>query len=183
MTTVRKRQPRAGGPDVTKLATSFKDFRKLKNIEATAKKEHEALRDQLFMPDLEKHGRPHGENGAHRAIDLPEPVDGYVRLVRRANISSQLDLDAAEKLCADRGVLDEVQSTTITVTGISNADLAALQTVLRKLEKIGTVEQRTDFDQDKLYALHQRDRELITEQELDDLLVEDVRYSFHPEKS
>lgn len=188
MTTVKRRPRAATKPklDVPKLVQTFAEFRRLKVAESTAKSQHEKLRDSELMPALEAYGRAHGETGAHLAIDLPEPVDGFVRLVRRANVSRLFDIEAAEKLAADKGVLDEVQQTTFTLT-VRAEDAAAVRkaiTALQSGSKVGDLElaERTELVQDALYALHQRDRDLITEAELDALIVEDVKYAFFPEK-
>lgn len=185
MTTVKPRKKPASRRrtlDMALVVEAFTAFRAAKRQEAESKTKAEQLRDTL-MPVLEAHGQAHGETGAHQAIVLPEPVDGYVRLVRRANVSRLLDVDAAEKLCADKDVLGEVQTASLTLTGISTDDLDRLRALVPKLEKFGEVKLDVAFDQDKLYALHQRDRDLITEAELDALIVEETRYSFHPERS
>lgn len=187
MTTVRRRSSAVSkttkGPDLGALVKSFTEFRRLKVAETAAKQQHEKLRDEELMPALVAHGQPHGEQGQHLALELPEPIDGFVRIVRRRNVSTSLDIDAAEALAEEKGVLQEVQTGSIRVDGIPADKLAGLEKLIAQLEKVGTVDVKVELDQDKLFAVHQADRERITEAELDKLFVEDVRYSFVPEKS
>lgn len=185
--TVVKRRKGVKQPvlDMKLVIDGFKAFRAARTTEATAKTTAEQLRDQL-MPLLETFGQAHGETGVHRALDLPEPIDGFVRIVRRSNTSQYFDIDAAQALCAKKKVLDDVQTTTITLSFSGTA--AEAQRVMDAvedagLEKMGcTVDAVVYLEQDKVYALHQKSPEVITEADLDSLLVDDVKYSFVPEK-
>jgi hypothetical protein len=185
VTTVKRRRKAADQVDLAPVIASFKEFRQHKNAEAAAKRGYEQLRDKVLMPVLERFGQPWGETGAHRAIELPEEVDGFVRIVRRANTSREFDLDAAEKLCADKGVLEQVQTVNVRMTGIPATKLAELRAALEEagLEDFAPVLIDTKLEQDLVYALHQRDRDLITAAELDELIVEETRYSFFPERA
>lgn len=186
MTTIKKRRAKAPAPafDLQQVVERFTEFRRLKRAEAEAKSQHERIRDEL-MPLLEQHGRAHGETGAHQAIDLPEPVDGLVRLVRRANVSAYFDLDAAEALAEEKGILPEVQTVTLRMEGIPATQLDALQKALKKagLEDFAPVLIDVRVEQDKVYAAHARDPKVITEADLDRLLVEETKFSFFPEKA
>ena len=187
MTTVTRRTPRKKrGPDITELAAAFAEFRRLKNAETEAKRQHEKLRDDVLMPALVEYGEPHGEKGQHLAIPLPEPIDGLVRLVRRANTSTYIDVDKAEELATALGVLDEVQAGTVTFTYTGTpAEAEKVAKALRKagVEEHAPVLEHVAFSQDRLYAFHQANRDVITEQDIDDLLVTEVKYAFFPERS
>lgn len=186
MTTVKKKRAKAAAaPDLGDLVAKFASFRAQKDLEAAAKKEHEKLRDEVLMPALVKFGQPHGERNVHLAIELPEPVGGFRRLVRRANTSRLLDIDAAEALLKSKGILQEAQTITITVTGIPGNSLAEAEAFAEEFGDMEGVTAKVDvrFDQDKLYALHQRDRDTVTEAELDGLIVKETTYAFFPEKT
>lgn len=186
MTTVQKPRSRrraAGEAALAPVFEAFSRFRELKKAEALAKQGHETLRDEKLMPALEKYGEAHGENGQHLAIPLPEPIDGFTRLVRRANTSTYINIDRAEALAEERGFLPHIQTTTVTVR-VPAERLPAMAKLIASLEKLEGAEVFTTtlFDQDRLYAYHQAHRDQLTEQEMDSLLDSDTRYSFHPEK-
>lgn len=188
MTVVKRRSSASKKKPTLNMALvieGFRGFRAAKNTEATAKATAEELRDKL-LPVVETFGVAHGEHGQHQAIELPEPVDGYVRLVRRKNVSQFFDLDAAERLAADKGVLEDVQTTSITLTFAGTAAEAhELMRVLKHndVESMGAaIVADVRVEQEKVYALHQRQPKVITAGDLDKLLVDDVKFSFHPEK-
>ena len=164
---------------------SFTKFRTAKNDEVAAKATHESLRDTL-LPLVEAFGTAHGEHGQHQSIELPEAVDGFVRIVRRANVSELFDLDLGEKLAVKSGVLEDVQTTSITVTFAGTAAEAklvmdAIETA--KIEAMGaTVTANVKVEQDKFYALHQRNRDLITAADLESCIVREIKHSFFPER-
>lgn len=197
--------PRRSTATAPKIVTAFRDFRAAKNAEADAKAKHERLRDEVLMPALKAAGKAHGERGQHLAIDLPEAIDGFVRLVRRANESRAIDIDAAEKLLKKKGVLEKCQLASVSITGITADQLDELLADLAKLKierKYGVVPMsHTAFSQEAMYAIYQRQRQelqeredkgdritaierrkYLTEEELDGLIVTDTTYSFHPEK-
>lgn len=198
--TTRKKQL-----DLAALAETFRKFRTLKTTEAEAKKQHEELRDEELVPALVEFGEAHGDRGQHLAIELPEEIDGFVRLVRRANQTTLLDLDAAEALMTDKGILTDVQTGAIAITGIP-ADVMdelveAITVLLKDTEVVdATLASRVAFDQDKMMAYHQAHRDedaakqtakargkrkpgpLLTETEVDKLFVTETSYSFWPEK-
>lgn len=191
MTAVPRRKPAkkaaaAAKPklDLGALVQKFAEFREAKNAEVIAKAQAERLRDNDLMPALIEYGEKHGEKGAHLAIELPEPVDGFVRMVRRANTSRLLDIDAAEELLEEKGILAECQTITVTIPDISGTQAAALEAALKKakLDQFGVVQVATRFSQDAMYAYHQKHRDVLTEEEIDDLIVEETSYSFFPEK-
>lgn len=185
MTTVKKKRKAAAAPDLGDLVAKFVKFRANKDLEAAAKKAHEKLRDEELMPALVQFGQPHGEKNVHLAIELPHPVAGFRRLVRRANTTRLLDIDAAEALLRSKGLLQEVQTITITVTGLPGNSLVQAEEFAREFGGMDEVTVKVDvrFDQDKLYALHQRDRGALTEAELDGLIVSNTTYAFFPEKA
>lgn len=192
--------------DPAPLAKIFADFRKQKNAAEAAVIEANRLRDEELMPALIKHGEAYGETGAHLAIELPEEIDGFVRLVRRANTSRLIDIDAAEKLLKKKGVLDQAKIVTVTITGVPATQLEELSAAIEKLRlerKFGVLPDiSTHFDQTAMYAIHQRHRQelqdreeagdkigvrerskYLTEEELDGLVVTETTYSFHPSKT
>ncbi len=201
-----KTPPAAGtakAADVRRISKHFVNFRKQKNLAAAATTEAERLRDKELMPALVEYGTAHGEKGVHLAIDLPEPVDGFVRIVRRSNTSTFVDVDAAEKMLKRKGVLQEAQMTTVVIT-VPATDSEELLTSLEKLKlekKFGTLPQvETSFSQEAMYALHQRHRaeieertkagekigvralsKYLLEDDIDGLLKSETRYSFNPE--
>ena len=190
MTAVPRRRPAKRGAaakpklSLDALVESFTAFRAAKTQEAEAKKTAEQLRDETLMPALIEYGEAHGEKGVHLAIELPEPVDGYVRLVRRANTSRLLDVDAAEALLKGKGVLEECQITTV-VIHVPTSQRDALETALSKVkvDKLGgSLVSETRFSQDAMYAYHQTHRDDLTETEIDGLIVEETSYSFFPER-
>lgn len=198
MTAVPRRRPaKPKGPDLASLAEKFRKYRQLRNAESLAKSEHEKMRDEDFMPVLEKVGVAHGEHGQHQAIELPEPIDGFVRLVRRANVSRYINVDKAEELAQHRGFLEDIQSGTVSFTFTGTpAEAHKLAERLREqgAEEFAPIHESVAFDQDRLMAFHQQHRapeaprgkgamRYITEAELDGLFEEDTRYSFFPEKS
>ena len=184
MTTITRRTKK--GPDVPALVTAFTEFRRLKRAEAESKKQHEALRDDVLMPALVKFGHDHGEHAQHLAIELPEPIDGLVRLVRRANTSTSIDVDAAEALAMSRGFLTDIQVGTVnfSFTG-TPAQAKKVAAALRAAgaEEHAPVLGTVRFDQDRMYAYHQSHRDKLTESDIDGLIVDHVTYSFFPEKS
>lgn len=198
--------PRRTAAPAVKILKAFADFREAKNLEATAKATHEKLRDDVLMPALKAAGKAHGEKGQHLAIDLPEPIDGFVRLVRRTNESRAIDVDAAEAMLKKKGVLDQCQLSTITISGVTGDIVDELLETLAKLkleQKYGVLPTcHTTFSQEAMYAIYQRQRQelealeaagkkigvrerskYITEAELDGLIVTETTYSFHPEKT
>ena len=184
MTTITRRTKK--GPDVTALVTAFTEFRRLKRAETESKKQHETLRDDVLMPALVQFGQAHGEKGQHLAIELPEPVDGLVRLVRRANVSTSIDVDAAEALATDRGFLKDIQAGTVTFSFTGTpAQARKVATALRTagVEEHAPVLEAVRFSQDRLYAFHQEHRDKLTESDMDDLIVDEITYSFFPERS
>lgn len=183
MTTVRRRKTARPQLDMTRVVESFRAFRQAKNAEAQAKSTYEKLRDEALMPVVEQFGAAHGETGVHRAIELPEPIDGFVRLVRRANTSESFDIDAAEKLAADKGILEEVQTVSLRMDGIPATMLGKLRELIAGtgLEDFAPVLVDVRLDQDKVYAAHARGQ--VTAEELDGLIITETRYSFFPEKA
>lgn len=183
MTTVRRRKTSAPKLDMTKVVESFRRFREAKNAEAQAKSTYEKLRDEALMPVVEQFGQAWGETGVHRAIELPAPVDGFVRLVRRANTSESFDVDAAEKLVDEKGILHECQTVSVRMDGIPGDMLASLQQALEEagLDRYAPVLIDVRLDQDKVYAAHARGH--VTAEELDELIITETKYSFFPEKA
>lgn len=179
--------------DMDGITKAFTVFRQAKNAEITAKAVHERLRDTALMPAVAAFGHTYGDKGQHLAIDLPEEIDGFTRLVRRTKSSQFLNIDRAEALAAERGFLPQVQVTTVTITGVPAEKEGELLTLLEAadLGRFGLVQVRTAFDQERLYAFHQTHREpttlgdaqYLTEGDMDSLLDTDVSYAFHPEKS
>lgn len=193
--------------ELNKIVRAFTAFRKQKNAEAAAKAAHEELRDRQLMPALVEYGRAHGEKGQHLAIDLPDEIDGFTRLVRRANTSTYVDVTAAEKLLKKKGVLEDAQVVSVMITGIPATRSEELLEAIEKLKlekKFGVLPQvETSFSQEALYALHQRHRaeiqqleeeagkplgvraksKYLLETDIDGLLVSETNYSFHPERS
>lgn len=189
MTTVSRRSRRRSAPekpkiDIQALVKSFTQFRAAKRAEADAKSTYEKIRDNDLMPALVAYGEAHGEKGQHLAIDLPEEVDGFVRLVRRANTSHLLDVDKAEEMLAKKGILAECQTLSVVIPDIPGTMLEELETALKKakLERFGVVQVAQRFSQDAMMAYHQKNREELTEEEIDSLIVEETTYSFFPEK-
>lgn len=195
MSTPRKRPQSRKKPqlDMAAVVKAFTEFRQAKNAEVAAKAIHERLRDSALMPAVVAFGRAHGEKGQHLAIDLPEEIDGFTRLVRRTKATPMLNIDRAEKLAEERGFLPEVQVTTVTITGVPGEKAAEVAALLEKagLGEYGLVQVDTSFSQDRLYAFHQKHREpakkgdkrYLTEEEMDSFIDTDVSYAFHPEKS
>lgn len=189
MTTIQRRPKKtASAPakvDIKALVEAFTAFRRAKNTEATSKKEAERLRDEDLMPALIKHGHVHGEQGKHLAIELPEPIDGFTRLVRRANTSRLLDVEAAETLLEKKGVLEQAQQATLIVSGVPAEKLEEFRRAIEKakLETFGSVAVDVQFSQERMMAYHQQNRDKLTEKELDSLIIEETTYSFFPEKS
>lgn len=180
MTTVKRRTTPL---DMGKVVRDFADFRKAKNAESVAKTVHERLRDRALMPLLERFGKPHGEHGQHLAIELPEDVDGFVRLVRRTNMREEFDLDAAEVLVESKGILRECQTVSVRMDGIPATELEKLRKAIEAagLEQYAPVLVDVRLDQDKVYAAHAR--KLIDADELDKLIVSTPTYSFFPERA
>lgn len=211
MTTVRRRATAAKTPtkkkfDPAEIAATFTEFRRLKTAEAVAKEGHEKLRDEKLMPALIQFGEAWGEKGQHLAIELPEPIDGFTRIVRRTNVSRVLDIDAAEALLEKKGVLAEAQVATIRIDNIPGTVIDEVMEALAKikLEKNFGLLPALDisFSQDGMYAIYQRQRQelqeridagervsaaekkkYLTEEELDALIEETETYSLNPEKS
>ncbi len=184
MTTVRRRSSGAATPlDLKKVVRDFADFREAKRAESAAKRVHESLRDRALMPLLERYGKPHGEKGAHLAIELPEEIDGFVRLVRRTNNREAFDVDAAEVLVEEKGILRECQTVSVRMDGIPGNLLEALRTAIDEadLERFAPVLVDVRLDQDKVYAAHARGQ--VTAEELDKLIINEPIYSFFPEKA
>lgn len=194
MTTVQRRRPKATrGPDMTKIVSTFTRFRELKRAEKAAKEEYEALRDNELMPALIEYGQAHGDHGQHLAIELPEPVDGLVRLVRRANTSRYIDVDKAEALAEAGGFLEDVQVGEVAFRFTGTPEEARKVKALlekAKVEQHGVLEYRERFDQDRMMAFHQAhrapakkgDKRFLSEDMIDSLVVEETAYSFFPEK-
>lgn len=208
MATTVVRRPKKAAPTkapevpITELVEAFSAFRAAKNAEAAGKKKAEDLRDETLLPALVKHGVAHGEKGVHLAIELPEPVDGFVRIVRRANTSRFLDVDKAEKLLADKGVLEECQTIQVSIAGIGGTQLKKLKKLLEDsgLGELGDINIAVGFDQDRMMAYHQlhrddetaketaknvgarKPRPTLTAEELDALIVTETSYAFFPER-
>lgn len=200
--------PPVKGPtkaQVAKVATAFAKFRKAKNAEAAAKQIADELKTESLLPALVDYGQRHGDKGQHLAIELPEPIDGYGVLVRRTNVSRLLDVDKAEELATEKGILPEVQVGLIAIKVPASEHaglLRAIKAVVkeRELGKVAEVQAATQFSQDALMAYHQQHRDeetaletarkagkrkakpTLTEAEVDALIVEEKTYSFHPEK-
>lgn len=170
--------------DIQAIVKSFAEFRAAKRAETAAKTKYESLRDNELMPALVAYGEAHGDKGQHLAIDLPEEVDGFVRIVRRANTSRLLDLDKAEELMTEKGILAECQTVSVVIPDIPGTMLAELDAALKKakLERFGVVQVAQRFSQDAMMAYHQKNRDELTEEEIDSLIVEETTYSFFPEK-
>lgn len=191
---------------VNKVVKAFTAFRKAKNAAADATKTADELKVETLLPALVEYGRAHGEKGQHLAIELPEAVDGFGVLVRRANVSRLLDIDKAEKMAEEKGVLPQVQLGVIGIrlpaTELPGL-LRAIKAVVKEKElgKIADVQSQAMFSQDALMAYHQQHRDeetaketakkagkrkpgpVISEAEIDALIVEETTYSFHPEKA
>lgn len=191
MTAVSRRSRRQAEPpakkpkiDLQALVKSFTDFRAAKRAESAAKTTYEKIRDNDLMPALIAYGEAHGDKGQHLAIELPEEVDGFVRLVRRANTSNLLDIDKAEKLLEEKGILAECQTISVVIPDIPGTMLEELEAALKKakLDRFGVVQVAQRFSQDAMMAYHQKNREKLTEEELDSLIVTETTYSFWPEK-
>lgn len=194
MTTVQRRRPGARkGPDMDKIVKHFTRFRELKRAEKAAKEEHERLRDEELMPALIEYGQAHGEKGQHLAIELPEPVDGLTRLVRRANTSHYVDVDKAEEMAKKGGYLEDIQVGVVQFQFVGTPEEASVVRALlekAKVEKYAPIQHAERFDQDRLMAFHQTHREptrkgdkkVLTEDQLDSLMVEETTYSFFPER-
>lgn len=205
MTAVPRRKPVKKKFDMARFVQTFTDWNSERQREKDAKAEHERLRDELLMPALIEAGAAHGEKGQHLAIELPEQVGEYVRVVRRANTSTYLNIDAAEKLLKKKDVLPECQVVSVSITGIPATQLLELEAALAKLqlEKKFQVlpDIQTSFSQERMYALHQRHRQeleereargeritaterkkYLTAEELDGLIESTTNYSFFPEK-
>lgn len=190
MTAVSRRSRRSSSGetkakiDIQAIVKSFTEFRAAKRAETAAKNKYESLRDNELMPALVAYGQAHGDKGQHLAIDLPEEVDGFVRIVRRSNTSNLLDLDKAEKLLTEKGILAECQVISVVIPDIPGTMLAELEAALKKakLERFGVVQVAQRFSQDAMMAYHQKNRDELTEDELDSLIVSETTYSFFPEK-
>lgn len=190
MTSVPRRKPRAAASkptfDKAKIASTFARFRELRNAADLAKKEHEKLRDEELMPALIAYGQAHGEKGQHLSIPLDEEIDGFVRLVRRANTSRFIDVDKAEAMATAGKYLSDIQVGRVAF--VFEGTPAEARKVVKQLKAAGMEDhgpiQSTDvFSQERLMAFHQKNRERLTEAQLDSLFVEETTYAFHPEKS
>lgn len=145
------------------------------------KQEADVQRDVL-MPLIAEYGVPFGDDGQHRAIVLDEPIDGKTNIVRQRKVSRFLDLDKAEALAKRKGLLDKVQSITVTIADIPAEKAEALDAALAAagLEIFGDVVQQRTFSQDRFYAAHQADRTKITEKDIDRIMVEEESFALAP---
>jgi hypothetical protein len=189
LTTVVRRKPsktpRKAGLDITGIADTFRRFRELRTAADLAKQQHEKLRDEELMPALISYGQAHGEKGQHLAIDLPEEIDGFVRLVRRANTSRFIDVDKAETLAKAGKYLSEIQAGRVVFAFEGTpAEAKKVAKILKDagVEDFAPIQTAEAFSQERLMAYHQKHRDKLTEKQLDSLFVEETTYSFFPER-
>ena len=184
-TIVRKRTAKTDAPPkltpsvLRKVASAFAQHRLAKSqIKALTEVSNE-LRDVDLLPLIETYGAPHGTNGQHLAIELDPPVDGQRFVVRERRVSSSIDVDKAEGIAKRKGVLDKVQVCSVSLTGIPAEKRDALEAALDAagLSEFADVVLRTEFSQERFYALHQSDRTVITERDIDKILVETESFS------
>lgn len=139
----------------TKLAHEFTYNR---GIETRAKREKERARDGLKAFLLDSEDSRVDENG-HRYLDLETPIpdgDDLVLSIRaQRNVSSSIDLDKAAEILRDKGQ-------------------AVYDRVFRRVV-------RREFDENELYAVNQAG--LVTDDELDSMIIENVTYSLGTVKS
>jgi hypothetical protein len=127
-----------------------------RSSEATAKTAK--TRDGNYLRDFIMANGREDENG-HKYLDLDPPlnIDGVayraIKLERRA--SSSIDLDATEVLMTSKG-----------------------QSEYEKVFKIITVE---EFDENEFYLSNQRG--VVTDEELDSVITEEVTYALVPVKA
>jgi hypothetical protein len=140
--------------------------------------ESDAARDVL-MPLIQQYGVPYGDQSQHLAILLDEPILGKTAIVRQSRVVQSVDVDKAEKIATRKGVLDKVQTLSVSLDGIPAEKADALDAALKAagLEQFADVIVRREFSQDRFYALHQTDKSAITEKDIDSILVDTVSYS------
>jgi hypothetical protein len=144
---------------LTKLAHEFTYNR---GVETRAKRDKERARDglkaYLLESDPESEEFRIDENG-HRYLDLENPIpdgDDLVLSIRaQRNVSSSIDLDKAGDILRAKGP-------------------AVYDRVFRRVV-------RREFDENELYAVNQAG--LVTDDELDSMIIENVTYSLGTVKS
>lgn len=174
--------------DLAALIESFVAFRAAKDSESVAKTTHETLRDRVLMPAITTFGHTWGDQEQHQAIEFPAPVAGFIRLVRRANVSRSFNVEAARALVKRLKIEEEVSRTQVTLTWEGSPQAGeALAAKIRKAAGLSdddeTLTVHTDVSQDLLWAYHLKNKTRVTEKHLDGLIIEDTRYSFVPEKA
>lgn len=182
MTTVRRRTRKI---DMEELKLLFAQQRDAKRAAAIETALANSLRDRI-TPIIERAGVAHGDKGQHLAIELPEPIDGCTRLVRRANSSTFINVDRAENLATRGKYLEEIQSGSLSLTFEGTpAEVRKVKAVLRKMGALdveGTVVNESQtFSQARLMAYHQRHPDVLTEKLLDGLYDTTTTHSFNPE--
>jgi hypothetical protein len=185
VTTVKRRKP-TSKVDLAHLASIFAEHRRAKAAATAATAVANAKRDEI-TPIIEKFGTPHGDKGQHKVIELPEPVDGCTKLVRRANKSTFINVDRAEAMAQKGKFLEQIQEGRVTL--MFAGDPRTARQVLKQIKDSGLLEvdgvkvgADQQFSQERLLAFHQRHRDTkLTEKMLDSLYDTDITYSFNPE--
>lgn len=84
-----------------------RDYILLREQKSQLEKLESGLKKSL-MTLLEKYGSSYGPEGQHLTIQFPEPIRGYVRMVRQARISTSVDEVEAEAIARRAGIYDQL---------------------------------------------------------------------------
>jgi hypothetical protein len=176
-----------GGVTPIDLQTAFERFednrRRAKDATAAAA----AIKDEELMPGLAQIGVPHGDRGQHRTFVLDPPVGEFVRVTRQTSQGQPtLNIARAEKLMAELGIARETRTTTLRLAVKGSA--ASVRKIRQALEAAGIdpgiIEVEERFDQERMMAYHQKNRDKLTESQIDSLLdTPDPSYSLVPGKA
>lgn len=154
------------------------------------KTRYEHLRDEI-MAYLDKNGEV--DEKGHKTLDLPTPIlvagKEFGSVKRERRVSTSFDEEAAEALLSPKGLLSRVQRTIVTI----NSTMAIESTfgvvdghTVRVFVGDGksvdvpeaVVSWATVLDQNEVYVLNQQG--LITDEELDELFVENETFAYKP---
>jgi hypothetical protein len=153
--TVTRRRPLAPPDELTIAAHEFINFRQAESDVSKAKnRKRDLLKGWLTMKNaLGKFVNGRVDENGHRYFDFAEPLtigdETYTAIVAQRKTSSYLDEDAAAELLKSKGD--------------SSYDMVFKRVVVR------------EFNEDALYVLNQKG--VITDDELDELTVEEESYS------
>ena len=84
-----------------------RDYILIREQKSQLEKTESALKKHL-MGILEKYGSSYGPEGQHLTIQFPEPIRGYIRMVRQARISTSVDEVEAEAIARRAGIYDQL---------------------------------------------------------------------------